>query len=458
MGFFIYDISFLILFSIFVAVFLYLKRKNLEREGILFLYRTKIGIKAINYIGDRYAKVLHFFKYVIVAVGYVLMVGVIYLFGQAVWIYLRYAKEITTIVKAPPIAPLIPYFPKIFGMESFFPPFYFTYFILAILIVAIVHEFSHGIFMRLFKIKIKSTGFAFLGPLLGAFVEQDDKQMKKKKNFEQRAVLAAGTFANVAVALIFFGLFIGFFYLSFTPSGYVFNTYSYSTIPVTMISNIVTEENLTEVYADGNVYFLDDKLKGQLEKNLTQIIAYDDAPAFRVGMEGAIYEIDGVKIFNQKSLQKFLENKEPGDTVLIKTILDDKIRSYELILGKHPLINGKSYIGVASIPQQNNGIVGKFLGFFMSFKNPSTYYATKWDGDFVFFIYNFLWWVMVINLLVAFFNMLPLGILDGGRFFYLTILSITKSESFAKKSFKFITYLILFLFLLIMFLWLFAII
>ena len=39
---------------------------------------------------------------------------------------------------------------------------------------------------------------------------------------------------------------------------------------------------------------------------------------------------------------------------------------------------------------------------------------------------------MIINLLVALFNMLPLGFLDGGRFFYLTFLGLTGSEKVAK--------------------------
>ena len=62
--------------------------------------------------------------------------------GQTLSIYILH-PEITKIIKAPPIAPLIPYFPKLFGMESFFPPFYFTYFIVALAIVAVVHELSH---------------------------------------------------------------------------------------------------------------------------------------------------------------------------------------------------------------------------------------------------------------------------------------------------------------------------
>ena len=92
----------------------------------------------------------------------------------------------------------------------------------------------------------------------------------------------------------------------------------------------------------------------------------------------------------------------------------------------------------------------------MSFKDPSTYYISNFDSDFAYFILDLLWWVMVINLLVALFNMLPLGIMDGGRFFYLGIWSVTGSEKFAKRAFKFITYAILFLFLAMIFFWLFG--
>jgi membrane-associated protease RseP (regulator of RpoE activity) len=49
--------------------------------------------------------------------------------------------------------------------------------------------------------------------------------------------------------------------------------------------------------------------------------------------------------------------------------------------------------------------------------------------------------------------MLPLGILDGGRFFYLTILGITKSRKVAKRTFAGITYFIIFLFVLLMLKW-----
>ena len=149
MAFFIYDITFLVVFSLLIILFLYSKRKNIKREmGIAFLYKTHLGIKVINHVGRTYKKTLGALQYIIILVGYVLMAGIIYLIGKTAYLYIAYPVMITDVIKAPPITPLIPYFPTIFGMESFFPPLYFTYFFIALSIVSIVHEFSHGIFME----------------------------------------------------------------------------------------------------------------------------------------------------------------------------------------------------------------------------------------------------------------------------------------------------------------------
>ena len=143
------------------------------------LYKTKWGINSMKKFDEKYHKVLGYLRYVIVTVGYLLMAIMIYMLLQTVYIYMS-QPNITDTIKAPPIAPLIPYFPELFGMESYFPPFYFTYFLVALAIVAIVHEFAHGIYMRYSKTKIKSTGLVFLGPILGAFVEEDKQNFHKK--------------------------------------------------------------------------------------------------------------------------------------------------------------------------------------------------------------------------------------------------------------------------------------
>ncbi|MFH1521448.1 MAG: site-2 protease family protein [archaeon] len=452
-NFWVYDVGFMILFSVFVAWFLRTRKKDLSREGIIFMYRTKFGIKLIKYIGDNFKKGLHRIKYLIVGVGFLLMASMIWILGQTVTNYLLH-PEIAKLIKAPPIAPLIPYFPKLFGMESFFPPFYFTYFIVALAIVAIVHEFSHGIFMRLFKIKIKSTGLVFLGPILGAFVEEEKKGFEKKKKFEQMTVLGAGVFANLLFALIFYGLYVAFFFSSFAASGYMFNSYGLTAVPLENITGFEEFGNLTKIVTNDGNYYLDEALTLQLnQSNGKYLIAYPEAPAILAQMRGAIIQVDDVRIDGHNKLREFLENKDPGESVKFITEDDEGIKEYNIILGEHPEDSSQAYLGVGHSTSNPRGIIQGVLVKFMSFKDNSTLYKPTWDGNFVYFIYHLLWWVMIINLLVALFNMMPIGMLDGGRFFYLAVLSIFKSERVARMAYKVSGYIILFIFLLLMFFW-----
>jgi len=53
--------------------------------------------------------------------------------------------------------------------------------------------------------------------------------------------------------------------------------------------------------------------------------------------------------------------------------------------------------------------------------------------------------------------MLPVGMFDGGRFFYLTVLGITGSEKAGKRAFKISTWIILLLVAALMLKWFLAI-
>ena len=66
-GFWIYDISLLILFTIWVFWFLGRKKDKVTKEGNflgipILMYRTQLGMKAIKYIGDNFKKT--FYNYV----------------------------------------------------------------------------------------------------------------------------------------------------------------------------------------------------------------------------------------------------------------------------------------------------------------------------------------------------------------------------------------------------------
>src|SRR3989344_5626584 len=224
------DLVLLVLFVVFTSSFIYTRKHNLKREGLLFLYRTSWGIKLINYLGNRYKKTLKFLSYISITIGYLLMAGILYLTYTIVKIYV-FNPAVVRAIKIPPILPLVPYLPQVFKLD-FLPPFYFTYWIFILAIIAITHEMAHGIFAAYDKVKIKTTGFGFFPyffpVFLAAFVELDEKKKAKKSNFKQMAILSAGTFANVLTAIFFFGVLWIFFSLAFAPSGVVFAGYATS--------------------------------------------------------------------------------------------------------------------------------------------------------------------------------------------------------------------------------------
>lgn len=468
MSLIVYDIIFLIAFAIFVSVFLYSRKRNLKREGLLFLYKTTWGIKLIDSIGKRNPKLFKILSYISVTIGYLLMVSMIYLLGKIVYLYLT-RPDIVQAIKIPPITPLIPYIDKI-APNLGLPPFYFIYFIVIIAIIAITHEVAHGIFAVYNKVKIKSTGFGFfpffLPIFLAAFVELDEKGMAKKSIFGQLAVLSAGTFANVLTAILFFGVLLIYFPLAFTPTGVIFDDYVYAPIAISSISsvngislenadfeeftNLLNEEGFNEVEAGGKKY-----VGAGFFRNTNEYVKlYYDAPAINARLERVILSINGIKILNINDLTRELSKYSPNENVTL-TVLDENGVSYEkeITLEEHPKEENKAWLGIGFLQQQSReGILGKMYDTLSSFKDKNIYYKES-IGELSLFFYNFLWWIVLISLSVALVNMLPVGIFDGGRFFYLTILALTGKEKIAKKAFSFSTYLILFIVLVLMFYW-----
>ena len=485
-GFFYYDLTFLIIFTLGVVLFLYKRRGNLKREGVMYLYRTQVGIKFIDYVGNKYKKTLKFLGYLAVISGYILMVSMLYLLGQIAYIYIS-KPEIVRAIKIPPLMPLVPYLPSMFKID-FLPPFYFTYWIIAIAVIAIFHEFAHGVYAKLYGIKVKTTGFGFLGPFLAAFVEPDEKQMLKKPKMQQITILSAGTFTNLVLAIIFFLLLSLFFVLTYAPAGAIFNTYTPGIVNVKDIQKIdgmsidnasneallaIIDKNnitsdlilgsknsttpLTKVIVNNKSYFITiENLKEQLAAGGSQIGLYEDLPAINVGLVGVIIEVDGNIIKTHSGLAKVLDNYKVGDKVKIKTKYNDKILEYNLTLGEDPNKKGRAVLGIGII-NQNTRLIGKISEFFNFFKKQGTYYEPRFNTNFIIFIYNLIWWLALVNISVALMNMLPVALFDGGRMFMLTIAGITGSEKVGEIVFKVMTYIILGIFLLLMLGWFFAV-
>ena len=464
MNFMWLDIGLMIAFVVFIAIFLYVRRRNLKRDGLLFLYKTEWGIKLIDRLGAKYKKCLQISSHVSVWLGYILMAVMIYLVGKIIYIYL-FNADVVRAMKIPPITPLIPYLPQMFSLD-FLPPFYFIYWILIIAIIAITHELFHGIFAALNKIKIKKIGFGFFPFFLpiftAAFVELNEEQMQKKSNFAQRAVLSAGTFANILTAIIGLFLVAGFFALSFSPSGIIFDDYAYEiveTSEITMLNNITLEKpTYTEISelvngSTENKFQINDQsyygLRGA-SKDGSLVALYYNSPAIKAELYGPIVKVNNQDISNLDEFSNELSKYSIGQEITLTTEVNKELKEYPIVLQENPSQKDSPWVGI-SFFQQSTGIATKIFLATSFYKDPHIFYSEKYQG--AQFIYDFLWWLVLISFSVALINMLPMGIFDGGRFFYLTVLKLTRSEKIAKVSFKFLTYLFLFVVILVMFYW-----
>jgi len=147
-----------------------------------------------------------------------------------------------------------------------------------------------------------------------------------------------------------------------------------------------------------------------------------------------------------------LGSKAPGDGVEIETAVRSGIfdvgaekETKEVVLGEK---NGQAYLGIGINQGRGGGsfAVTRQVGYILfsgaGTTNPSIYYESS-IGNFGWFVYYLLWWTFFINALLAMFNMLPLGPLDGGKFLQLGVAKITGSEKLGKSSYLVMTWLLL---------------
>ncbi|MEM4647826.1 MAG: site-2 protease family protein [Candidatus Pacearchaeota archaeon] len=448
MNFYILDAIFLIFFIIFLLIFLFKNKKKLKREGIFFLYRTKKGLNFIDKFSRRNKKLIYIISYFSIFFGYLFLIISIFLFLFTLKIF-YIAKTVPNI---PPIMPIFPYITEIFKIK-FLPPFYFIYWIIIILIIAVSHEFAHGIFARAYDIKLKSTGFGFLGPFILAFVEPDEKEMNKKKIKNQLAILSAGSFANFLVALIFILILQIFFLLFYQPIGVHGYFLAIEEVNMSNLGINLNNSNYSfpiKFEINNNTYYLTKELwesqkdliiKGKSDK----IILYIDSPAYRANLTGAIIEVDGKKVEHIREIIKILENKKPGDKIKIKT----EIKEYEIELTSHPKNLSKGFLGISFVPITNK-IMYLFLFQYYKF-NP--YLKTKPINEIFDFFRDLFYWIAIIGLSVAFFNMLPFAFLDGGKSIYLTFLLIFKNKKIASILYNITNAIVIFILFLLMFFW-----
>ena len=364
------DLIFAIIFyGVIFLLFLKYRKKFEIQNKIFVLYKTKIGIKLMDKLSKKIPRSLYYIGYLSIFIGFLGMIITFFFLLKGVYnmIFLPAAQ--------PVVAPILPGI-SIPGI----PQLSFWHWIIAILITAAVHEFFHGVYARLSNIKIKSSGFAFLGPILAAFVEPDEKQMAKKSKRSQLAILSAGPFSNIILGFVF--LAIGIFILS------------------PLASSV-------------------------MELNGVQIIDINkDLPIGKSDLKPGdlILSIDNEAIINHTQFSDIIKSHKPGDILQIQT--QNKTANVEL----------------SSNPEnQSMPLLGVSIGYVKADIKPSIKEKFGNIPLALFWLLKLVFWIYAINLGVGLFNLLPLGPVDGGKIFYLAALHFTKEEAKAKKIYQYIT-------------------
>lgn len=266
----------------------------------------------------------------------------------------------------PGVAPLVP------GVEipgvPITPPLHAW---ISLLIILVAHEGMHGILGRRHGFRIKSTGVLLLGFLpIGAFVEPEESELKREPVDEKvLSFLSAGPMANIALMVV---------------AGIVLMGVASAFAPLTERLYPGIQDNL----------FSGVKVAGVLEQGSFCGSVYP-SPAFGVLMEGDIIKkIGGMEV---KGLKDFFALVQ-GDRFSEKAFTVER-GGKEFDVALAPNAMGQFGVRLEAMRNTSLEIPGSFYYYGFAFS----------------FVADFLYWLLLLNFLVASINFLPMHPFDGGR-------------------------------------------
>lgn len=241
------------------------------------------------------------------------------------------------------------------------------YFLLSIPIVLVMHEGSHGIVAALEKIKIKTGGFAVFIALFAGFVEPDEDEFNNAKKVSRLRVIGAGATANVAFAFALSLLLI--------------------TNP---IFALVMPEPLLSVFYEESDISPDD---GVL---IESVLEGFGAAAAGILPGDIITTVNGIDVVHTTDFDTL--GLVPGGVASVQVMRGDAPLQFEVDLFESNTEPGRALVG---IQRDNTAPYTPVLNFI------------NWDNH---QLSMFLVWLWMISFFIGIINMLPLPILDGGKF------------------------------------------
>ena len=239
-----------------------------------------------------------------------------------------------------------------------------TYFLLSIPIVLVMHEGAHGIVATLEKIKIKTGGFAIFIAMFAGFVEPDEEEFKKAKKISKLRVIGAGATSNVIFAFALGAILL--------------------TNP--FFAMILPEPILSTFY--------------ELPEGVMVLSIIEDSGAEAAGMlaNDIITSINGIQITNPLDFQK--AELVPGDTASVSILRDGTPMEFAVEIMPAPDDPERGLVGI----MRDNSLAYKPVLNFIEWNDPN--------------VSMFLLWLWMISFFIGIINMLPLPILDGGKFIH----------------------------------------
>lgn len=347
-----------IAFVIILGILVYIYREKLIIQKVLFpllyivMLRTKVGLPLMDKIAKRFPRLLKWVGYTGVVLGFVGMVAICGVLLQNLYALIFVPSSTSGVAIIQPFAQGIP--------GTFFVPFF--YFIISIFVLVLVHEFSHGVMARVHGIKVKSSGLAILGIFLpiipAAFVEPEEKVLRKRPAWQQLSVFAAGPFANIICAALVLLLVI---------------------VVVNPVVGMVIQSDGVEV---------------------SSFYGENTHPAELSGMMVGdhITGINGLVIDSVSNFTNLLSGNSPGDTVTLQTNTSE----YTMTLVENPENSSKGYMGIFVKPHMT--LREEFI---------NTYGMIP--AKIIIWIAGLFMWLYILNIGIGLFNLLPIPIVDGGR-------------------------------------------
>lgn len=344
-----------VVIAFYAGVFLlvYLNRRKFEIQAkIMALYRSQFGISWMKRVSERCGGVIRWAARLMIWPAFLLM--------ALISVYLVYTSfAIFAEPEAPGgVSPVLPGV-KIPGSAIVLPLWYGF---IAIFLVATVHEFSHGIVAAAHKLKISSTGFFLLGPILGAFVEPEEKALRKAPHRVQNAIFAAGPIGNILFALLALCL---------------------------MLAATGTWTAASRPFARGVSF-------GEVMEGF---------PASQAGLPANVTftHANGERIYFTKDFSGVMDTLKPGGRLVMTSETGSE---YTIIAGEHPEKGPEAtYVGVS--------------GMGTEFNKMDTLHTIA--SGFLRWAYDLFLWILVLSSGIGLANLLPLGPADGGRMLQLVL-------------------------------------